>query len=199
MKQARDRELVLPAFRFDAVDHVYTALDTGEQLPHITAMLARTGWVNDTWFTEESAERGTAVHHMTADYDHGALDVKTCVSPFRGFLLAYVDVTGMLRPTWEGIEVPLVHWGYRFGGRPDRVGLAYNCLTIGELKTGEPQRADMIQTALQAILKAGQGGLPAEHWERLAIYLRASGKFKVERHHDRRDFDEAKRIIRVCC
>lgn len=188
------------AFRFDAIDHAYTALDTGEQLPHITGMLERCGWIDSTWFTDEGSDRGTCVHELTKHYDLGALDVRTLTSPFRGYLLAHQAATNIVQPRWESIEVPFVHWGYRFGGRPDRVGVAYACRTVGEVKSGAPRRSDAIQTALQAILVAGaRGGLPAEHYERLAFYLKANGKFKVERFPDRRDFDEARRIIRTCC
>jgi hypothetical protein len=188
------------AFRFDALDHVYTALDTGERLPHITGMLERCGWIDSTWFTDEGSDRGTCVHELTKHYDLGALDALSCVSPFRAWLLAYIAARGVVGPTWEAIEEARVHWGYRFGGRPDRVGKAYGCRTIAEIKSGAPQKSDAIQTALQAILVAGsRGGLPAEHYERLAFYLRPTGRFKVERFHDRRDFDEARRIIRECC
>jgi hypothetical protein len=187
-------------FRFDAIDHTYIALDTGEQLPHITGMLERTGWIDSTWFSEEGSDRGTCVHEMTKHYDLGSLDVQTCISGFRAYLLGYVAAERMTRPAWESIEVPFVHWGYRFGGRPDRVGVLHGCRTIAEIKSGAPQKSDLIQTALQAILVAGaRGGLPAEHYERVAFYLRPSGRFKVERFPDRRDFDEARRIIRECC
>jgi hypothetical protein len=188
------------AFRFDAIDHAYTALDTGEQLPHITGMLQQTGYIDDLWFTDEGSDRGTCVHELTKHYDLGSLDARTCVSPFRNYLLGYVAATNCTRPAWESIEVPFVHWGYRFGGRPDRVGLMYGCRTIGEVKSGDPKKSDAIQTALQAILVSGaRGGLPAEHYERLAFYLRPSGRFKVERFPDRRDFDRAREIIRECC
>jgi hypothetical protein len=187
-------------FRFDAIDHIYTALDTGEELPHITGMLERTGWISSEWFTEEGSDRGTCVHELTKHYDLGSLDVPTCVSPFRGYLLAHVAAMGMVRPTWDSIEVPYVHPTLRYGGRPDRVGLVYRCRTVGEVKSGAPQKSDAIQLALQAILVAGaRGGLPATHYERLGFYLRASGRFKVERFPDRRDFDEAHRIIKTCC
>ena len=56
-------------FRFDALNHEYIALDTGEMLPHITGMLETAGLVDDLWFTEESSECGTCVHSLTAQYD----------------------------------------------------------------------------------------------------------------------------------
>lgn len=185
-------------FRFDAIEHDYTD-EHGESRPHITGMLARTGWVDDTWFTADGSARGTAVHTLTARYDLGALDLDSVNDAYRGWLLAWAGLMRAIRPTWESVEVPMMHPVYRYGGRPDRVGKALNLLTIGEIKSGAPQKADPIQTALQAILVAAQGGLPAEHYQRLGFYVKPSGKFSVEMFKDRRDFDEARRIIKACC
>lgn len=186
-------------FRFDAGPHVYRSLDTGRQIPNITSMLERTGWIDDTWFTEESSDRGSCVHQLTADYDLGALDPVRCVSPFRGYLLAHVKAMQALEHTWESIEEPAVHPAYPFGGRPDRIGRFVGLKTVLEIKSGAKTRAHQIQTALQAILVSWDGGLPGEHYQRLAEYLRPDGKFSLELHKDRRDFTEARRVLKVCC
>jgi hypothetical protein len=47
-------------FRFDAIDHLYLELHSGDVLPHITGMLEKTGWVDDLWMTEDGKERGSA-------------------------------------------------------------------------------------------------------------------------------------------
>ena len=192
------RSQTMTAFRFDAEDHLYT--DEGGAMPHITGMLAQTGWIDDRWYTEEASDRGTAVHRLTAEYDLGALDVQTCVTRYRGWLLGYVEAMRQLRPAWTDVEVPHVHPGYRFGGRPDRIGTVLRLLTVCEVKSGPPARSHQIQTALQAILAAHSSTLTVPHaWQRLAVHMKAKGRYKVERHNDRRDFDEAQRIIKVCC
>jgi len=187
-----------PAFRFDADEHIYTDLD-GRQIPNITTMLKTTGWIDERWYTEESCLRGIAVHSLTTDVDLGALDVESCVTKYRGYLLAHVAATKVLRPTWTEIEVPRVHEGFRFGGRPDRVGLVCNLHTIADIKSGAKHKAHPIQTALQAILVATPARLPAHQWQRMNIYIKATGKFCVEIHRNRRDFDEAMEIIKACC
>ena len=187
-------------FHFDDAEHEYTDACTGVVLPHITGMLDRTGWMTDLWYTEDASERGTAVHRLAADYDLGALDVDACVSRYRGFLLAHVAAMRVIAHQWAQIEVPQVHPVYRFGGRPDRVGQALGLKTILEIKTGQPEKGHLVQTALQAILvAANDGGLPAEHYQRLALYLKPKGRFKLEQHRERRDLDEAQRVIRACC
>lgn len=187
-------------FRFDADVHEYTDLSTGEVRPHITGMLARTGWVDDVWFTQEGSERGTVVHQLTATDDMQALDLTRVASTYKPWLLAYRATMRALRPSWHFIEVPLLHPHYRYGGRPDRYGVAHDLRTVLEIKSGAPRRADQIQTALQAILLADTiGGVAGPAYQRLALYLKPTGKFKLERHTERADFDEARRIIKVTC
>lgn len=183
-------------FRFNADTHTYVALDTGEEIPHITGLLKSGGWVDDTWFTEESCERGRAVHSLTADYDLGALELDGCQSAYRGYLIAHAKAMGIIRPTWELIEVPLVHPVYRFAGRPDRAGEMYQLKAVNEVKSGDPQKGHYVQTALQAILVAPMFGLPPEAIARFAEYVTEHGRAKVDRHVKRADFDEAYRLLR---
>lgn len=187
-------------FRFDALNHKYIELQSGVVLPHITGMLEAAGWIDDTWFTEESSERGTMVHRLTADYDLGAIEDPADVSSrYKGWLLAHVAALAIMRPTILAVEQPLVHTTLKFGGRPDRDVTLYAARSVLELKSGVPHKAHPIQTALQAILIGHQAGLPAVSIQRYCLYLRGDGKFKLEHHADRRDFTEAERIIRQCC
>jgi hypothetical protein len=186
-------------FRFDAIDHLYLDLHTEQEIPHITGMLQRTGWVDDLWMTEDGRERGQQVHRLTADYDLGALEPSTCVSRYRPYLLGHVKAMSIIRPTWHHVEEPLVSTRYRFGGRPDRVGVLYGGAGVLEVKSGAFSRANQIQTALQAILVSDELGIPPELLLRFSLYLTQAGKFKLDANDDRRDFDEAYRIIKRCC
>jgi len=196
--ELRGQSAVHP-FRFDVETHQYVDLVSGEELPHITGMLWQTNWIDDRWYTEESCDRGQAVHKLTADFDLGALDPDMCVSPFRNYLLAHVKAMTTLRPEILSVEEPIAHGHYRFAGRPDRVERIYGLLSVLEIKSGDPEKSHQIQTALQAILTSSRTNLPAEMWGRFALYVKKNGKFKVEQHRDRKDFDEAYRIIRAVC
>lgn len=184
-------------FRFNAAEHLYVALDTGEVIPNITRLLKLAGLIDDRWYNEDACERGKVVHQLTADYDLGVLqpgDLKD--SPLAGYVQAHIEVMGILRPDWLHIETAAVHPVHRFGGRPDRVGAVYSTASVFEVKSGAPEKAHMVQTALQAILVAEELGVPARTVQRFAEYLTVEGKYKVEHHTNARDFDEAHRIIR---
>jgi hypothetical protein len=183
-------------FRFDRERHEYTDLSTGEIRPNISIMLERAGIADSTWMTVESRVRGRVVHKLTADHDLG---VATYPGPYSGYLAGYVTAVGIMRPEWLTIEVPRLHRMYRYGGTPDR-SMVYEGLTaMLEIKTGEAEKAHGIQTALQAILEAEHLLLSAESIARFCLYLKADGKFKLEEHTRRRDFDTAYRIIREQC
>jgi len=186
-------------FRFDQVRHEYIDPGSGEQYPHITGMLEAAGHVDSEWFTEDSRIRGSAVHRLTADYDLGALDLESCVSRYRGYLLAHAFAMDVMKPEILEVEQPRVHAAMHYGGRPDRVWRYDGRLAIPEIKSGDYEKSHPIQTALQAVLVAPEYGIPPELFERYGIYLKANGRAKVERFDDRRDFDEAMRIIKRCC
>lgn len=184
------------AFRWDGNAHEYVDLG-GVVRPHITQLLEKAGLVDDRWYTEESCERGSCVHRLTADYDLGALDPDTCVSKYRGYLLAHVAAMRMLQPTFTHIEVPLLycHEGISFGGRPDRCGKFYGCWGVLEGKSGVATAAHPVQTALQAMLFEPECGIPADFQLRLCLYWKDNGKFTIEQHQQKRDFAEARRIL----
>jgi len=187
-------------FAFNANTHDYFDLELRERIPHITGMLEETGWIDARWYTEESSERGRIVHRLSADYDLGAIaDPKLVTSKYKGWLLAHVKAMAILRPTWTHVEEPLISRRHHYGGRPDRVGLTYAAQAVAEIKSGAFEKAHGVQTALQAILVEEDVGVPADYIVRYGLYLSATGHFKLEQFVDRRDLDEARRIIRRCC
>lgn len=191
--------MISAEFRFDAAQHVYVNPRTGGTYPSITTLLKLGGLVDDRWYTDESRDRGSAVHQLTADYDYGALEPAGCVSPYRGWLLGYVAACVVLRPVWDWIEVPAVHPVLQFAGRPDRAGVVLGLKGVTEIKTGRAEQAHAVQTALQAILVADTMGVAAESLARYAVYVSDGGRFKVEQHTGAGDFRTARTLIRRFC
>ncbi len=185
--------------RFDEATHTYYDVGRGRVVPSVTEMLEQTGWINTRFYTPGSAERGDAVHRLLAAYDLMSVDVPSCVSAYRPWLLSYKCTADVVRPRWLHVEEPFIHEGLGFGGRPDRVGYVYDRLSVVDLKSGGAERAHPIQTALQAILVAPTVGLPPRSIGRFGWYVKAKGLSKLFEFPNARDFDEAYRIIRTCC
>jgi hypothetical protein len=187
-------------FRFDAATHTYH--DAHGEVPHITNLLTLAGWVDDTWFTAEARDRGTAVHQLAAQYDLGALtdeDVVNYDGDFKAYLLGHAMCARVLRPAWLHIEVGFLCSRPRFAGTPDRGGVIRKAKAVLEIKSGAPERSHQIQTALQAVLLADEFKLPPRAIQRYCEYLDERGRYKVDQHIDRRDFVEADRILRRFC
>ena len=191
------------AFRFDADDHAYVSIETGEIYPHITGLLKSAGLVDSRWYTDESRDRGHYVHTLTAQYDLGAIereDLLRVDSPYKGWLAAHCEAMSVIGPKWQSIEEPIVHAQYRFGGRPDRVGKVYGATAVVEIKSGDPEPAHCIQLALQCILVAPEVGLPPETIPRYGLYLKRTGKWVLQSFPDtRKDFAKARDILKRFC
>lgn len=183
-------------YRFDPVEHEYFI--DGEQVLSITQMLDNCCYIDDSFYTEECAERGTRVHRLTADYDMGAIEQPASVEDkWKGYLLAYVGaMRSMGKPDWTAIEEALYSLVYRYGGRPDRVGKVWGAVSVLDIKTGGTYDWHGIQTALQAILAAQEHRLPPTAIVRYGLNLKANGKFKLLEHKNVRDFDRAYEVIR---
>ena len=181
------------------MNHEYIDPATGEIFPHITGLLEAAGKVDDTWFTEESSARGTAVHRLTAAHDLAGLEVDKCESIFRGYLLSYIKAIELLQAQILEVELPAVHPRLLFGGRPDRDVMIYGLRGVLEIKSGQRDPVHKIQTAMQAILREPATGIPAWGAGRWCVYVQDNGKFKVDSHHlqpgAKSDIDEALSII----
>jgi hypothetical protein len=189
--------MVTAPFTFDAEGHVYA--DFKGRVPSITQLLNQAGEIDDTWFTEESSERGRHVHQLTAEYDLGGIDdddVREMVSGYKNYLIAHVCIVKATRPTWLHVETPAVHPTLRFGGRCDRLAKVYRAAAVWEVKSGVFQKSHPLQTALQAILSAPTFKLPPERIVRYCCYLGENGRPKLEEHRNRRDFAKAREIIK---
>lgn len=187
-----------PLYTFNAERHEY-AID-GVRVPSITQLLKQGGLVDDRYYTEESRRRGQAIHSMASDFDLGVdLGDELKVSPYRGYVMAYMAAVAALQPTWEQIEVFDVHPRYRFGGRPDRVGECFGRLTVAEIKSAAKAAHHTVQTGLQGLLVAERKQVEPLSIQRLVIYLKPTGKYSIEECTQRSDFDSAHDLIRRFC
>ena len=187
-------------FVYDASGHTYICATTGEQRPHITGLLKAGGLVDDQWFTELGRFRGTAIHDMALQYDLGALRPDDVTSDYKPALLAYERALQGMRPIeWTHLEEAFMHPVYRFGGRPDRVGMVRGAVSVVDLKSGVDSAATDIQLALQAILVAPVVRIPEHLIHRYVFVCRPDGRMKVEQAVNRSDFAKAHALIRRFC
>lgn len=165
---------------FDEALHRYTV--GGMVVPGITQVLKLTGFVDDSWFTQESRDRGTATHRACWFLAEGDLDWGTVgpeilprVKAFERFLAEY-------KPELIAAELPLHSPTYGFAGTPDFVFRLGGGPALIEVKTGRAGLAAKLQTAAQKVLVEEQLGLKAV--TRFAFELTADGQYRFVPHNE---------------
>jgi hypothetical protein len=165
---------------FNEENHTYT-LDDGTLVPSVTEIIHAVGL--SKWRAGRHAkfymERGKLLHTVAAWWDQGCLDEDSVDPAVAPHLRAYKEFVTMNRSRieWLEIEEPLACESLRFAGTPDRVLLWDGKRAILDLKTGSPAPWHQVQTA-------GYAMLAGNVQERLALYVGADAKWKLDTHEE---------------
>jgi len=164
--------------KFDPKTHTYTV--DGETLPSVTQILRDMGFVDTTWFTDYSRERGSLVHKIIKWHCQGVLDETTIdpvLRPYFDAWLKFVDDTGFIS---KEVEIPAYSSTFRFAGTPDHVGILNVQPAILDCKTG-------IITPVVGLQLAGYEQLTGVGIKRFGLQLTDQGKYKLTEFKDRND------------
>lgn len=165
---------------FDERDHSY--FSEGVYVPSVTRILMDEGLVDDTWFTEESRNRGSAVHVFIKHkclIEKGAFVGCAMLSPeWKSYYDGYLQFEEDCNWKPQIIEGPMAC--EKFAGTPDQIGLLNNETAVLDIKTGQPQRV----TGLQLQGYEDLLGRPAK---RYALHLSSTGKYRLIEYKDRQD------------
>ncbi len=188
MLQARQNKLLT----FNEEKHEYY-LD-GVKVPWtVTEIPKEARLIDEEYFTEESRQRGMAVHLATKYLDEGHLDWE-CeamkdprVRPYVEGYQAFLDETGFVSTSIE----QMIHdevWGY--AGRYDRTGTMPRRAQpiLAEVKTGA-------YSDWWALQLAGYEARLSKRHLRLAIQLMKTGRYKIHWFKDPNDIKVFRALI----
>jgi hypothetical protein len=164
---------------FSDSEHVYR-LD-GRVIPSVTGILRDEQFIDATWFTEYSRDRGTKVHQAIEFYDVGDLDEETLDPVLRPYLAAWQRFKEEAHVTIEASEVRLASEVYGFAGTIDKVAAIGNVKAILDIKSGQVQPWTGLQLAAYHILL----NEPAR--KRYAVQLNNDGSYRLHEFKDRSD------------
>lgn len=159
----------------------------------VTEVMKVAGLIDEEYFTEESRQRGTAVHLATKYLDEGRLDwgckamKDPRVRPYVDAYQAFLDETGFVVTSIE----QMIHdelWGV--AGRYDRTGTMprHPLPYLAEIKTG--QYADWWDLQLAAY----EAKLAKRHL-RMAVQLMPNGRYKLHHFKDPNDIKVFRALI----
>jgi len=166
---------------FDSSSHIYSV--DGVTVPSVTGVISNAGLLGQapTFYTPESAARGTRVHRACAEFDLGVI-APEMIDEERGYLESYQQWCALVLPQWTSIEQPAVSspdfekkFGYRFCGTADRVGTISGGPVVLDLKTGSPASglSHAVQLAAYDLL---HDDIPPGKRRRICLYLHRSGR-----------------------
>ena len=171
-------------FLFDEERHRYTV--AGMAVPGITQILKLTGFVEASWFTRESRERGTAVHRACWYMSEKALDWQSVDPTILPRVEQFADFLEEYKPALVAApEQPLYSFSHGFAGTPDFIFTVMGHPSIIEVKTGRAGLAAKLQTAAQKILIEENLGI--KDIRRFAFELSGEGRYKFVPHTDHGD------------
>lgn len=168
--------LEAPPILFDEAKHIYTVANIVR--PSVTGILKGAGLVDDQWFTETAAWRGTVAHAVTQLEDEDDLVEESVDDGVKGYLDAYRNFKVKTKFLPQLIEARVFNSLLNYAGTLDRTGFADGCKTLVDLKTGVPTKPTALQTVGYALCLEK----PFE-WRRFAVQLKKDGNYKCVEYY----------------
>jgi len=190
-------------FYFDSESHEY--FFRGKAIPSVTQVLQGEGVIDTTWFSEEGANRGTAIHRLTETYDNDLpCDVED-LKKYKPYLDAYISFVEESGFRVLCCEQSVCSAKLQYAGTLDRLGIINGTWSVLDIKTGSYQKWWGLQTSayLYALLESLNmsfmsslevdfSGLIKEIGlvKRFSLELRKNGTYGLREHSYEDDFRE---------
>ena len=169
----------IPYLTFEEEGHVYKYRN--KVVDSVTQILSKAGLSGNPFYTLASAERGKAVHLMTALYDRGLLDEDELPDWMRGYLESWKQFLATAPVIIIDIEKFVFHAKAKYAGTVDRTAYWESVPAIIDIKSGVYERWHELQlwgygdTDYRRDLK---------HLILIGVYLKSSGGFPKIKHAD---------------
>ena len=151
----------------------------GKKYPGVTQILKDCGLIDITWYTQETAMKGTYVHECLKLLDENVPLVMLDIgSDIEGYIDAYLQFKKDTDYKILQIERPYIDKDLRFAGTPDRICAINGADCILDIKTGTKQEWHGLQLSGYKFL-LGEGSFLLR-----ALYLNNNGKYKLESYKD---------------
>lgn len=153
--------------------------------PRVTTILKSCGFIDYSNVPERNIEfgmdRGRKAHKALEMWDLGVLNEDSLDERLAPYLKAYKQFRQDTQFLPEMIEQPLFSEAYGYAGTPDRVGDINGHVTVVDIKSGSPEPWHGLQLEAYRHL-LGQCA------DRVAVYLRPTGKYRLEYYKDLNDW-----------
>jgi hypothetical protein len=151
----------------------------GKKYPGVTHILQNCGLIDITWYTEETAMRGTYIHECLKLIDENVPLIMLDIGPdIAGYINAYLQFKKNTDYKILQGEKPYISEDYKFGGTLDRICTINGAQCILDIKTGQKQEWHGLQLSGYKLL-VGEGSFLLR-----VLYLNNKGKYRLESYKD---------------
>ena len=170
---------------FDPVDHIYRVGDTVR--PSVTQMIKSVGIIDDRWFNEQAAIRGSYVHKAThLDDSQKGLNEDKLDPILKPYVEAYRKFKSENIVNIIASEAPVYNASLDYCGTPDRVLELNGMFGILDIKSGACPFWTAYQTMGYTLAWKDFTGesKPMHRW---GLQLKPNGKYILHPFRDRSD------------
>lgn len=163
----------------DEATHTYTLPD-GRIVPGVTSIMRKAGVIDDTWWSDESRQRGTAVHAAIHYHNEGTLDHSSLDPLILPYFQAYLAFRAVATFTPLLVEHVVYSHTQHYAAKIDCFGRwddGVKCLI--EIKSGKRPPWVDIQLAAQQQACFESGLRPTRLY---SLELRKDARFDLKEH-----------------
>ena len=161
-------------------DETHTYRQDGRALVSVTQAIRAAGLMGDTsFYTADSATRGTAVHLMTEQIDQGTLE-DALAPALAGYGDAYRRFIADHRPVWTLTEAMRADLALGYAGTIDRAGTLATYPRAGVLDVKSGGAAPWHRLQLSAYRRLVAADLSSPLIARYTLYLAADGTYRID-------------------
>lgn len=167
--EGTDRVSQEQVIEFDYENHLYTV--NGEDYPSLHRILEEFNIINKRWYKPEYADRGKAIHELTALIDRELITIDD-IDEYKGYCEAWLQYKEDYRLEIIDIEKPVANDYYQYACTPDRTCIVKGKYAIVDIKSGGIEDWHGVQLAAQLMATGLDDAILC------GVYLKETGKYK---------------------
>ncbi len=167
--EGTDRVSQEQVIEFDYDTHTYTV--NGEDYPSLHRILEENGLIDTRYYKPAYAERGKAIHELTALLDRELITIDD-IDEYKGYCEAWLQFKADFKPEFIDIEKPVANAIYKYACTPDRTCIINGKYAIVDIKSGSPEDWHGIQMGAQVMAVGLDDAIL------YGVYLKETGKYK---------------------
>jgi len=150
----------------------------GEDYPSLHRILEEVSLIDKRWYKPMYADRGKAIHELTALLDRGLITIDD-IDEYKGYCEGWLLFKEDFKIKTIDVEKPAANDVYKYACTPDRTCITNGKDAIVDIKSGSPEKWHGAQLVAQAMATGLDDAIL------YGVYLKETGKYKPIQYYRR--------------